>query len=272
MVTASQPALMVGMLEEEDTSIYSPVPAQLTEWDKKSLLAIQKAVRDRGRPYSYLEIGSHLGGSLQPYVVDPLCERVFSIDRRPLRQPDERGRDYYYDGNSTQRMLDLLAGVYGRAVEKIKCFECDASEVDKTQIDVPPTICFIDGEHTDNAVMRDFLSCLNVARDGAAFVFHDAAVVFKGLRKCLHHLDIMGKKYSAYVLPQRCAVIEVGDLALYRHESVLRIHAVDLLGLLEGLQDFDPYRDFYFRISRSWPYRLAKRARRFIDRREVPGS
>src|SRR2546425_13216515 len=88
-----------------DLSLFSRIESQSTANDRRSLLAVQLVVRQRQSEYCWLEIGSHLGGSLQALMVDPRCTRVISIDPRPSVQPDERGQDFRYVENSTQRML-----------------------------------------------------------------------------------------------------------------------------------------------------------------------
>ena len=74
-------------LDTLDTSLFAHIRSQSTDDDKRTWLALQRAVRRLKGPYSYLEIGSYLGGSIQPYLVDPLCRRIYSIDRRPLERP-----------------------------------------------------------------------------------------------------------------------------------------------------------------------------------------
>jgi hypothetical protein len=95
-------------LNRLDLALFEKISSQTTEDDKRSLLAIQNATREIYPNYNYLEIGSHLGGSIQPHLVDEKCAKIYSIDKRPLVQPDERGVNYGYPENSTQRMLDLL--------------------------------------------------------------------------------------------------------------------------------------------------------------------
>src|SRR5262245_59764310 len=98
-------------IERLDLSLFSGIESLTTDLDKRSLLACQLAVRHLRDSYVYLEIGSHLGGSLQSHVLDDRCEHIFSIDKRPARQPDERGQDDQYPDNSTDRMLDNLKSV-----------------------------------------------------------------------------------------------------------------------------------------------------------------
>src|SRR4029079_6423764 len=94
-----------------DLSLFEQIESQSTDSDRASLLACQLAVRELRPKYNYLEIGSYIGGSIQPYLLAVRCERIFSIDKRPHSRPDERGIDYVYEHNSTERMLQNLAKV-----------------------------------------------------------------------------------------------------------------------------------------------------------------
>src|SRR5437016_5643611 len=87
-----------------DTSLFENVRAQSSERDRVSLLALQNACREIHGQFDYLEIGSHLGGSLQVLVADPRCTSITSIDSRPETTPDVRGISSY-PGNTTERML-----------------------------------------------------------------------------------------------------------------------------------------------------------------------
>src|ERR1700719_4564277 len=105
----------------DHATLLGQIPSETTARDRRSLLCLHLALRRRQR-FTYLEIGSHLGGSLQALVVDPQCEHIISIDARPLSQPDQRlpsGATHAYDDNSTARMLALLAAVPGADVRKL---------------------------------------------------------------------------------------------------------------------------------------------------------
>jgi len=54
--------------------------------------------------------------------------------------------------------------------------------VDRVLITEPPTFCFVDGQHTTEAVRSDFSFCLAVCDPHAAVAFHDAPVVAPALR------------------------------------------------------------------------------------------
>ena len=77
-------------LKNLDTSVFEGIPSQTSDDDRKSLLALQAGVRSRRKTYTYLEIGSFLGGSLQPHLLDRSCERIYSIDKRCVVAPDDR--------------------------------------------------------------------------------------------------------------------------------------------------------------------------------------
>ncbi len=90
-------------IERLDMSLFSGIPTISSEGDRLSWLTVQRAVRRAKPDYTYLEIGSFVGGSLQQYYMDPKCRLVYSIDKRTNprywllpddlkmeRHPDER--------------------------------------------------------------------------------------------------------------------------------------------------------------------------------------
>ena len=237
-----------------DLCLFEKISSQSTERDKRSLLACQLAVRELTGGYSYLEIGSYLGGSIQPHLADPLCRRIFSIDKRPLSQPDERGFDFIYKNNSTARMLEMLREVNGD-LTKIVTIDGDSSSIDRALIDEPVQLCFIDGEHTDAAVVADFEFCRSVLAANGAIVFHDAQITYNGIARCIDLLDRNGVTFNAYVLPDIVFVIEIGAFPINRHPAIadrlLRNHQPFLF----ALQDNDRYR----RFANRFPFGLMRR-------------
>jgi hypothetical protein len=169
-------------MTDETLSVFDHIESQTSAGDRRSLLALRELAAADG-PFAYLEIGSHLGGSLQPFVIDDRCTSIVSIDPRPQSQPDNRlpeGRHYHYDGNSTERMLELLGGIPGANVGKITAIEEASEAIDPASIAVEPTLCFIDGEHTDRAALADALFCAAVA-PRSIVAFHDRSVVGRGI-------------------------------------------------------------------------------------------
>src|SRR5215213_10018907 len=108
-----------------DLKLFEKIDSQSTEHDKQSMLALQNAVRQMRPGYKYLEIGSYLGGSIQPHLLDDKCAHIYSLDKRPLKQPDARGFDYTYLNNSTERMLEKLREVAADKMDKITTLDGD---------------------------------------------------------------------------------------------------------------------------------------------------
>ena len=200
--------------------VYDAVPTELFRDDRLSLLALQHALRSRRSEYAYLEIGSHLGGSLQPFLRDRACRVAYSIDPRPESQPDERGVDFHYPDNSTARMLETLRPRYEAELAKLRTFDLDARNVPTEQIGPSPDLCFIDGEDTDAAALSDFESCLRMGRPDAVIVFSNVQLIFRGFQRSLDLLAERGQAHRAYVLPLKLGVIELGAGELWRDPAV----------------------------------------------------
>src|SRR4051812_22925325 len=182
-----------------DLKLFEKIESQSSDEDKRSLLACQLAVRELRPKYDYLEIGSYLGGSIQPYLLDARCEHIISIDKRPAVQPDARGVGYTYLNNSTARMVEKLSQVADTS--KIVTIDAATSDLEASRVAEQIDVCFIDGEHTDEAVFADFIFCLNVLADDGAILFHDASIIYNGLERCIRYLDDSGATYRAYSLP-----------------------------------------------------------------------
>lgn len=200
-------ASLDSRIETLDISLFSPILSQTTDADRKSLLALQACTRGTLGCYVYLEIGSHLGGSIQPHLRDPKCKKIYSIDKRPPAQPDDRGSLYEYADNSTARMLSLLAAVDPEGVAKIESIDGDTKSISSSRIRQAPNLCFVDGEHTSTAVVADFDFCLRVCAEGASIVFHDAQTVFRGLRSVVSRLKRSRREFSSHALSDMVYVI-----------------------------------------------------------------
>jgi Methyltransferase domain len=159
-----------------DTALFEYVEGQTSEEDRRALLAIHDALAERLGTFAYLEIGSHLGGSLQAFLADPRCRRIVSIDPRPLSQPDDRGGTFAYDENSTARMLSLLDAVPGADLEKLHTIERSTEDIEPGSL-ARPDLCLIDGEHTYVAALRDARFCRAAMNGTGVVLFHDRWVV-----------------------------------------------------------------------------------------------
>lgn len=242
-----------------DLKLFEKITSQSTDNDKRSLLAIELAVRNLRPHYKYLEIGSYLGGSIQPHLQDDLCERIYSIDKRPLQQPDARGFDYTYLNNSTERMLEQLREVAPEKMDKITTIDGESRSLKPSVVPEKIDLCFIDGEHTDEAVLSDFKFCLDVLADNGCIAFHDAQITYNGLADCIAYLEQRGTKFRAYCLPSIVFVIEIGDFPLHKETCIFDLLVNGYESYLYSLQDNDHYRRFH----NKYPFRTV---RNFISR------
>jgi len=242
------------LISNLDLKIFEKIKTQLTDNDKQTLLGCQFAVRNLLPNYNYLEIGSYLGGSIQPHLLDEKCARVYSIDKRPLRQPDERGVDYIYLNNSTARMLELLSEI--ALTDKIKTIDGDTRrEVKPSQIEEKIQMCFIDGEHTDEAVLSDFKFCLEVLDENGAILFHDSAINYNAIANCVKYLKDNQIKFRANSLPDAVFVVEIGDFPLHRSPPIMERLLNNHVGFIFQMQ----YNDYYRQFINKKPFQLYRR-------------
>lgn len=251
------------LLSNLDLKLFEKINSQSTEQDKKSLLACQLAVRHLQPNYNYLEIGSYLGGSIQPHLLDDQCAKIYSIDKRPEQQPDERGIDFVYQNNSTERMLEHLRKVAPEKLEKINTIDGDTGEIDPAEIKEDIQLCFIDGEHTDKAAVRDFKFCLDILdTKGGAIIFHDAHITYNGIDECITILQNKKLKFRAYNLPTVVFVIEINDFPLHQNTQIFDLLINNYNGYLGSLQYNDEYRKFAnrfpFGMIRKWLVKARK--------------
>jgi methyltransferase family protein len=198
-----------GAVAALDTSVWDYIETETSQGDRRSLLACHLALARHGR-FRYLEIGSHLGGSLQAMVRDRRCVEIISIDPRPASQPDERGH-FSYDNNSTERMLELLGQVPGADLEKVHTFEAGTDILRPSELPQGVDMCFIDGEHTNEAALRDALFCQEVVDGSGLIVFHDSEVIATAITHFLRQLDV---EAHAIALPTSVFAVELGGRRL----------------------------------------------------------
>jgi hypothetical protein len=157
------------------------IPTQLSPGDCRVLQAVQNHISQQ-QPYVYLEIGSYLGGSLSPHLTTPRCEQVWSVDTRRTGQiQDERAIDYAYTV-TTQHMLDQLRD-NNIPTERLHTIDGTVSDVP----DIRADLIFIDGEHTNSAVISDAVNCLRF--DPRIILFHDDWIVHEGIDHVIQYLQ-----------------------------------------------------------------------------------
>jgi hypothetical protein len=166
--------------------VFFPIPSQTSSIDKLLLLGLMRLAQAKGS-YNYLEIGSFRGGSLTPFLMDPACKMILSIDDRGRVQSDERGIRFDYTAITTQSMLDDLHRC-GISTDKLRTFDGSIHTLDDNYTS-SFDLAFIDGEHTDEACFRDFLWTLPIMKPNSIIVFHDSTLIYKSLKLIMLYLD-----------------------------------------------------------------------------------
>ena len=244
-----------------DTSLFRHVLSQMPEDDQMSLLAVQAAVRARHPQFVYLEIGSYMGGSLQPFVVDPRCQKIISIDPRLSEYRDTRGT-HPYAGNTTARMLEGLGKIPNADLRKIQSLEGGTDTIGPEAIQPAPHICLIDGEHTNEATLRDARFCLSVVDPNGCILFHDGHLIYASLDQFIKEMAQSGRSFRPYVLPETIFAIDLGAADYGEVEPVRSRRAVNYKAYLGSMMRNDWYRYAYHLPT----YRFLRSIRRLFPR------
>jgi len=193
-----------------DITLFDHFRSQTKLRDRLTLLALHNACRDFYGTFRYLEIGSYLGGSLQALIRDPRCVEIVSIDARPDVAPDDRLGQVAYEGTTTEQMLEHLRSLPGADLTKLRTF--DASTEDLEDVGpFRPQLCFIDGEHTHEAALRDARFCHRVMGDGM-LAFHDRAIVNPAIEEFLG--DLSPGSHSSLPVRGGIRIVEIGESRL----------------------------------------------------------
>jgi hypothetical protein len=243
-----------------DLPDFFPIASQSTP-DEKLFLLVAMRLGRMGGGYSYMEIGSFLGGSLPPFLMDPLCEAALSVDDRGRIQPDERGIRYDYSRFTTRSMLNELARCH-IPTEKLTTFDGSIDAL----MDVAPVsfdVAFIDGEHTDEACFRDFLWTIPLMKSDSMVMFHDSSFIYKALKLITVYLD---KQQVPYLFFKK-ANSEMSALFFGKHRN---FDLAQYFGQVEDAADFFS-RSEAFMIDRQFRNRVRFRfAPRKLLKRQLP--
>lgn len=139
---------------------------------------------------------------------------------RPEWQPDDRPevQGWEYTDNSTARMLELLEGVPDADLSKLETIEDSPENIPPGRI-ARPDFCFIDGEHTYRAALRDARFCRTVMQGAGVIAFHDFHIVERAV---LHFLRETPRPHRAYRLQARMFVVELGSMPTLLDRSAVR--------------------------------------------------
>lgn len=127
--------------------------------------------------------------------------------------------------------------------------------IELSQVTEKIQLCFIDGEHTDEAVLSDFKFCLEVLDNAGAVMFHDAPITYNGIANCVEYLELNATRFRTYSLPDMMFVIEIGDFPIHQSEAVVARLTNNHQSYLHSLQTNDYYRQF----ANKAPFRLYRR-------------
>jgi predicted O-methyltransferase YrrM len=212
------------MSDAVDTAF--PIASQTSRNDKQVLLHLRD-ILGRLPSYTFLEIGSFLGGSLTPFLTDAKCTHILSVDDRGRDQPDERGVTCDYTEVTHQTMLDNLAA-HSLSTTKIETFDGSISEYPPSPIRYD--FMFVDGEHTDWACFRDFVHGYKLLKPDAVVAFHDSRLIFKALRMIQELLVSSGTRFR-FLKVRDCemSVILLNDFCSVDADAIFPIEA-DLPG------------------------------------------
>jgi Methyltransferase domain len=207
-------------IEALDTSLYEVIPHQLLDSDCRALLGLHVAVASVLGSFTYLEIGSYLGGSLQVLIRDPDCTRIISIDPRFSFVRDKRIPEWEYENNTTQHMMSRLRRIPGADTTKLVTLDVRSEDIRMESLPGSPDFCFIDGEHTDEAVFHDAELCMTATEGEGVIAFHDYSIVQPGIRSFLRaHWDDIA---SALAFTGAVFAVEVGDRGILRSAVIDR--------------------------------------------------
>lgn len=122
---------------------------------------------------------------------------------------------YAYPGNSTDEMLALLAAVPGADLAKIETIELGTESIDPETVE-RPDLCFVDGEHTEEAALRDARFCREAVRGRGVIAFHDFWIVAPAVLRFLRETP----RTRGYFLRNTVFVVEVGDATVYTDSRI----------------------------------------------------
>jgi hypothetical protein len=117
-------------------------------------------------------------------------------------------------------MLALLGQVPGADIEKLSTFDASTETMSVKDLPVRPDFCFIDGEHTDEAVLRDARFCADAVDGQGVIAFHDYDTVGSAIRAFLHEAwqDIT----MAIAFPGLVFALELGGLGVLQSPLIDR--------------------------------------------------
>ena len=171
-------------MKKNNIKNFFPISSQTSDIDKLFLLKTIKLINSTIKNYKYLEIGSFLGGSLTPFIMDKKCTKILSIDERNKKLSDERSERWDYKKITEKTMINNLKK-HNLIINKVQTFNGDIKNYfskDKYNL------IFIDGVHTDQNCFSDFLHGLDLIDKNSIIIFHDTGIIFKAIKLAMIYL------------------------------------------------------------------------------------
>jgi hypothetical protein len=106
-------------------------------------------------------------------------------------------------------------------------------------------LCFIDGEHTDKAVLGDARFCLSVLAENGIIMFHDSNLIYGGLQNFLSELEADGRGFRPALVPGSIFLIEFGSPGFCEMEPLRGRVRENYKAYLSGMQANDVFRRAY---------------------------
>jgi hypothetical protein len=160
-------------------------------------------------------------------------------------------------------MLGLLSAVPNADVGKIHTIDEGTDRLNASALPFRPDLCFVDGEHTDRAVLRDARFCLSIVNPNGCIAFHDAHAIYRGLDEFIRHdLVPSGRAFRAYALPDVVFVIELGASNLHEQPEIRTMLENNYQPYLASLMINDRYRQIALHPAIMFLRRLRIRFRR----------
>jgi hypothetical protein len=133
-----------------------------------------------------------------------------------------------YEKNTTAHMVDLLRELPGVEMNKLTTFEAGTDTLRTSDLPVKPDYCLIDGEHTDEAVLRDARFCAEALEGIGVIAFHDCYLtgpaISAFIRESWQEVSFALAFNAPSTPPAGGGVfaLELGDRGLLKHPAIRR--------------------------------------------------
>jgi len=140
-----------------------------------------------------------------------------------------------YADNSTEPMLELLRDVPDADLSKLKTVEESTDTIAPGRF-ARPDWCFIDGEHTYRAALRDARFCRTVMQGAGIIAFHDFHIIERAILDFLRETPCPRR---GYLLLHSVFVVELGVIDSPLGDPLVRGQLTPRGRIMDWLRGFD---------------------------------